>query len=267
MFLLYGNGSNGKSTLTEIIAHILGDYGDNIASNVLLQQKAANNSAIYSIAKLQGKRFVETGETDDGGKLAESQVKILTGGDTISAQFKFGNEFSFRPKFKIWMSTNNKPIIRGTDLGIWRRMFMFPFVNTFTEKEKDKDLLDKLKAESDRILGWCIKGYQKYQEIGDLVKATTLKNAAQEYKEQMDVITQFINRECEVKSGARIDCKELYNAYKAWAMDNVEFCIKESKFMEDLKSKGFAVESTSAKKKYYSGISLIGHFTIRKDYE
>lgn len=267
MFLLFGNGSNGKSTLTEIIAHILGDYGDNIASSVLLQQKAANNSAIYSIAKLQGKRFVETGETDDGGKLAESQVKILTGGDTISAQFKFGNEFSFRPKFKIWMSTNNKPVIRGTDLGIWRRIFMFPFVNTFTEKEKDKDLLDKLKAESDRILGWCIKGFQKYQEAGDLLKAITLKNAVQEYKEQMDVITQFINRECEVTQGARIDCKELYNAYKIWAMDNVEFCIKESKFMEDLKTKGFPVESSSQKKKFYVGLSLIGRVTIRKNYE
>lgn len=266
MFLLYGNGSNGKSTLTEIIAHIMGDYGDNIASSVLLQQKAANNSAIYSIAKLQGKRFVETGETDDGGKLAESQVKILTGGDTISAQFKFGNEFSFRPKFKIWMSTNNKPVIRGTDLGIWRRIFMFPFTNTFTEKEKDKDLLDKLKAEGSKILGWCIQGYQKYQEAGDLLKATTLKNAVQEYKEQMDVIAQFINRECEVTAGARIDCKELYNAYKDWAMDNVEFCIKESKFMEDLKTKGFPVDSTSQKKKYYIGISLIGHVTIRKNY-
>ena len=267
MFLLYGNGSNGKSTLTEIIAYILGDYGDNIASSVLLQQKAANNSAIYSIAKLQGKRFVETGETDDGGKLAESQVKILTGGDTISAQFKFGNEFSFRPKFKIWMSTNNKPVIRGTDLGIWRRMFMFPFMNTFTEKEKDKDLLDKLKAEGSKILGWCIKGFQKYQEEGGLLSAETLKKATQEYKEQMDVIAQFINRECEIADGARIDCKELYNAYKDWAMDNVEFCIKESKFMEDLKTKGFLVESASSKKKYYVGISLIGKVTIRRNYE
>ena len=266
MFLLYGNGSNGKSTLTEIIAHILGDYGDNIASSVLLQQKAANNAAIYSIAKLQGKRFVETGETDDGGKLAESQVKILTGGDTISAQFKFGNEFSFRPKFKIWMSTNNKPTIRGTDLGIWRRIFMFPFTNTFTEKEKDKNLFDKLKAESDRILGWCIQGYKIYQETGNLFKSETSVQAVQEYKEQMDVISQFISRECDVNPGARIDCRELYEAYKDWANNNVEFVIKESKFMLELQAKGFKTETTTGKKKIYVGISLIGKLTIRKNY-
>ena len=266
MFLLYGNGSNGKSTLTEIIAHILGDYGDNIASSILLQQKAANNSAIYSIAKLQGKRFVETGETDDGGKLAESQVKILTGGDTISAQFKFGNEFSFRPKFKIWMSTNNKPTIRGTDLGIWRRIFMFPFENTFTEKEKDKNLLDKLKAESDRILGWCIKGYQLYQENGDLLRPEKLRAAVQEYKEQMDVLTQFINRECELNPGARIECKELYEAYKNWALNNVEFCMKESKFMLELQAKGITTKVSSNKIKYYVGIGIIGRTTIRSNY-
>ena len=164
------------------------------------------------------------------------------------------------------MSTNNKPTIRGTDLGIWRRIFMFPFENTFTEKEKDKNLLDKLKAESDRILGWCIKGYQLYQENGDLLRPEKLRAAVQEYKEQMDVLTQFINRECELNPGARIECKELYEAYKNWALNNVEFCMKESKFMLELQAKGITTKVSSNKIKYYVGIGIIGRTTIRSNY-
>ena len=98
------------------------------------------------------------------------------------------------------------------------------------------------------------------------MKPDILKNAVQEYKDQMDVIAQFINRECEMTPGARINCKELYDAYKEWALDNVEFCMKESKFMEELKAKGIGVGVTSQKTKYYSGISLIGKATIRKNY-
>lgn len=258
MFLLYGSGSNGKSTLTETIAKILGDYGENVASSVLMQQKNANSSATYSIAKLQTARFVETGETDDGGKLAEAQVKILTGGDSIAAQFKYGHEFSFKPKFKIWMSTNNKPIIRGTDLGIWRRLFLFPFENTFTGAQKDKDLPLKLEAEKDKILGWCIKGFLKYQELGDLVRPKSVEKAIEEYKEEMDVITQFLKKECVVSEKSKVDCKLLYSAYKEWANNNSAYILPENRFCNELKRKGFSVARNEKGISHYCGLRLIG---------
>ena len=257
MFLLYGSGSNGKSTLTEEIAYVMGDYGDNIASDVLMQKKASNNST-FSIAKLQTTRFVETGETDEGGKLAEAQIKILTGGDSISAQFKFGQEFSFKPKFKIWMSTNNKPIIRGTDLGIWRRVFLFPFENSFTGERKDKNLPEKLRQESDKILGWCIKGFLKYQELDDLIIPSSVQNAIKEYKEQMDVISQFINKCCKLGDGYSIESSKLYTMYKEWAEDNTEFKMKESKFTEELKKKGITSKKSSVGVFYYYGITNSG---------
>lgn len=263
MFLLYGGGSNGKSTLTEQIAYIMGDYADNIASNNLMQQKTASNSAIYSIAKLQTVRFVETGETDDGGRLAEAQLKILTGGDSISAQFKFGNEFSFKPKFKIWMSTNNKPIIRGTDFGIWRRLVPFAFKNSFTGDKKDKNLPDKLRAEGPQILGWCIKGFLKYQQKNDLALTEMQRRWLEEYKTQMDVITQFIIKECVMNDNSMVECKELYSKYKEWSKDNTEFTIKESKFSSELKKKGIVVEKNSLGKTYYRGIRINGTITIR----
>ena len=263
MFLLHGYGSNGKSTLTEQIVHIMGDYAENIASNVLMQQKNPNNSATFSIAKLQTARFVETGETEKGGSLAESQVKILTGGDSISAQFKFGNEFSFKPKFKIWMSTNNLPNIRGRDNGIWRRIFLFPFENTFSDKDKDKDLPEKLRAESDKILGWCIQGFLKYQEVGDLLKPQALDDAKNRYKTKMDIVSQFLQKECEFDDHYATNCKEFYKYYKDWSMDNTEFTIKESQFSEELAEKGIIITRDSTGKRVYKGVKIAGTATFQ----
>ena len=263
MFLLYGGGSNGKSTMVEEISYAIGDYGDNIQSSILMQQKTANNSANFSFAKLQNVRFVATGETDDGNKLAEAQIKLITGGDTIAAQYKFGNEFSYKPKFKIWMSTNNKPIIRGTDFGIWRRLFLFPFMNIFDGDKKDKNLPEKLRRESDKILGWCIKGFLKYQELGDLIRPKAIKSAIEEYKEQMDIVSQFVNKQCDLSDNYQTDCKVLYTHYKEWAQDNTEFTMKESKFSEELKKKGITISQSNNGRPIYIGIKIKGAVNIK----
>lgn len=256
LFLLYGSGSNGKSTFTEQVAHMMGTYADSIASSVLMQQKNPSNSAIYSIAKLKNIRLVSTGETDEGGKFAEGQIKSLTGGDMISAQFKFGNEFSYKPQFKIWMSTNNKPIIRGTDFGIWRRIFPIPFTRRFDKKEKDRNMPDKLRAESDKILGWCIQGFLEYQKLEEgLQLPECLEKEKNSYKDQMDVVSQFLANQCHREVGYRMNAKIFYQNYKSWAMDNTEYIMKQSKFDEELLNKGIIAKIISGER-FYLGIKM-----------
>ena len=264
MFLLYGGGSNGKSVLTETISHIIGDYSDNIASGTLMQQKGTQGSTNFSLAKLQTCRFVETGETDEGGKLAEAQLKILTGGDQIAAQFKFGNEFSYKPKFKIWMSTNNPPIIRGTDFGIWRRVIVFEFKNTFTGDKKDKDLPDKLRAEADKILGWLIQGCLKYLQANKLLIAKSQITALELYKESMDVVAQFLRKECVLSEEHCVECKTLYTYYKEWALNNTDYVMKERKFSSELKHKGISLEfDVGLGKDIYKGLYIKGRMNIK----
>lgn len=258
MFLLYGGGSNGKTTLTEAICQIIGDYADTVKSDTLMQQKNVNNSVSYTLAKLRKVRFVQTGETDEGGKMAEGQVKIMTGSDTIAARFAYGREFSYRPNFKIWMSTNNKPIIVGQDDGIWRRVFMFPFLNSFTGAKKDKNLGDKLRKEYPQILGWIIQGHLKYLELGDLIETKKQKEAKSEYKRKMDVIEQFIEKECVVADGLQTECKVLYAHYKEWTIENIEFSHKESKFCEIMKNKGFEIIYNDKGKRFYKNIKING---------
>lgn len=266
MFLLYGDGSNGKSTLVETIANVIGDYGTSVDSKLLVTQKGQSNSpAEYAIAKLQKVRFVTTGETDEGGRLAESQVKIMTGGDPVNARFPFGNPFTYVPNFKIWMSTNHLPNIRGNDYGIWRRIFLFTFRNIFGDDKKDKTLPDKLRMDADKILGWCIKGFLMYQERNALIKARQTLEDTADFKKKNDQVAQFIDEKCIVDSRSNVECTELYEAYKIWASNNTDFVKKESQFSSELVAKdGIERRRNGVKVWTYYGIRLNGVNVMKK---
>lgn len=261
LFLLFGGGSNGKSTFTEQVAYMMGDYADSVASNILMQQKQQNDSAKFSIAKLKNARYVSTGETDDGERLAEAQIKAWTGGESINAQFKFGNEFSYKPQFKIWMSTNNKPIIRGTDHGIWRRIFLVPFLRRFTDDQKDKYLPKKLRAETPKILGWCIKGFQEFKKEGGLNLPNCLKKELNTYKNQMDVVAKFLDNQAIIHPGYEVSAKILWQNYKMWAKDNEEYLLRQSKFEEQMLNKNFIVQKKKGEK-YFIGLKMINDRSI-----
>ncbi|MDE6092863.1 MAG: hypothetical protein K2G14_07185, partial [Ruminococcus sp.] len=120
-FFLYGTGRNGKSTFLEVVRKIMGDYATNIQPESIMV-KASTNTANPDIARLKGARLVTSVEPNEGMRLNEGLLKQLTGDDMITARKLYGDEFEFRPEFKLWMATNHKPTIRGTDLGIWRRI-------------------------------------------------------------------------------------------------------------------------------------------------
>lgn len=125
MFILFGKGRNGKSIFVETIAEILGDYSNNMQAKSLMVKK--NDNVNTDIARLSKARFVTSSEPNEGFRFDEGLIKQITGGDKVTARFLYAEEFEYTPKFKIWVSTNHKPIIRGTDDGIWRRLVLIPF--------------------------------------------------------------------------------------------------------------------------------------------
>ena len=242
MFIMWGDGSNGKSTYSETVASVMGDYGTSVASDALMQNKQNSGINIYSVlARLKGKRYIETGETDEGAKFAENLIKKLTGSDIITARQLYGKEFEYRPEYKIWMATNKKPIIRGTDFGIWRRIFMFPFVKIFTEENKDKKMPEKLARESAEILGWMIEGYKKYAEKGGLEMPKCLKDEIAIYKQEMDIVALFLHKNCTPMERHLTPVKKFYTSYKNWAINETEFVMKSSKVEEEMRKKGYRV--------------------------
>jgi putative DNA primase/helicase len=159
LFFLYGTGANGKSTLLETLRALLGDYAQQTDFTTLLERRG--DGPRNDIAALQGARFVAAIEAAEGRRLAEGLVKQLTGGDAVSVRKLYSEPFTFRPEFKLWLAANHKPVIRGTDQAIWRRIRLVPFTIAIPEGERDHELGLKLRAELPGILRWAVAGCQK----------------------------------------------------------------------------------------------------------
>lgn len=235
MFVLFGAGSNGKTVLLDTIIYILGNYATNMQAETIMI-KQSSSSANTDIARLKGARFVTSSEPNEGVRLDEGLVKQLTGGDKVTARFLYGKEFEFEPEFKLWLATNHKPIIRGTDDGIWRRINLIPFTEQVAEKDKDKDLKNKLKSEAVGILNWMVEGWLMYQKEG-LKRPQVVEDASREYREEMDVTSAFVNECCEVQIGQKVKAKDLYQVYREWAGENGQFQMNSTRFGKEMGNK------------------------------
>lgn len=250
-FFLYGTGRNGKSTFIDVIRDVFGDYAANIQPETIMV-KSSQNSAINSdIARLKGARLVTSVEPNEGVRLNEGLLKQLTGDDTVTARKLYSEEFEFKPEFKLWMATNHKPIIRGTDTGIWRRIHMIPFNVQIPEDKVDKNLTHKLKAEMTGIFKWCIDGCLMWQREGLQMPAAVLKSV-REYRREMDVISAFIEDKCTLEG--TVQASTLYAAYVSWADSNNEYCMSNTKFSTELAKRFEKIKGRNCK--YFSGISL-----------
>jgi putative DNA primase/helicase len=229
LFLLYGTGSNGKRFVFGDYSEVA-DFGSLVVSN--------NHSIRNDLAKLNGARFVTASESNSGKRLDEEVIKKLTGGDMITARYLYSDHFNFTPQFKLWLGTNHKPIIRGQDNGIWRRIRLIPFTVSIPTDEVDLHLTDKLKLEAPGILKWALKGLADWQEDG-LREPSVVYNATQEYRSEQDVLAHFLNTRCILEKDAKSKARDLYMLYKGWAEATGEHVMNERAFSNALKERGF----------------------------
>ncbi|MCM2675595.1 phage/plasmid primase, P4 family [Alkalicoccobacillus plakortidis] len=254
MFFLFGTGRNGKSTFINTVQEILGDYGRQTNSDTFIK-KQNDNSINNDIARLDGARFVSAVESEEGQQLAESLVKQITGGEKMSARFLRQEFFEFTPEFKVFFTTNHKPIIKGSDEGIWRRLRLIPFTVTIPKDKVDKFLPQKLAKEMPGILKWAVEGCMKWQNEG-LKEPDAIKQATQGYREDMDILGPFIDEKCVINPLAKVEAKVLYSSYKDWCFDNGEFELKNRAFYRALESREFLKGRGTDNKNFFFGIGL-----------
>jgi putative DNA primase/helicase len=254
LFLLWGGGANGKSTLLAIVSAILGKYAMQTPTETLLAKQ--KGEIPNDIARLNGPRFVTAIEVSQGRRLAESLVKQLTGQDTIAARFLFGEYFDFKPQFKIFLGTNHKPIIKDTSHAMWRRIRLIPFPVKIPDKQQDKELPEKLQAEAPGILAWMVRGCLSWQH-GGLGTPDEVIQATGDYQQEMDVIGDFILECCNTGPGASATAKELYQAYGSWAESNGEKRpVSQRAFGMSLTERGFDRKSGTGNISMWWGIGL-----------
>ena len=237
-YFLYGIGNNGKSTFLDTISDMLGDYAANTQPETIMMKHFGNDSANSDVARLKSARYVTCEEPTEGVRLNEGLIKQLTGGSKITCRFLYGDEFEYTPEFKIWVATNHKPVIRGTDVGIWRRIKLIPFEVNIPPEKVDKNLKYKLRKEMPQILRWAVEGCMKWQKHG-ITEPECVQQAVKEYKNEMDLLAGFIEDAIVIDYDCndRIMAKDLFGMYIKWAKANNEYEMTSKKFFKEITQK------------------------------
>ena len=245
-FLCYGAGANGKSTLLGVLARILGDYAKPLKADALLSSPYRNgSSADPEIAALVGSRFVSAQEPG-GGAFDAAKLKELTGGDAMQVRELHQMPFTFIPRFKLWLSTNELPDVRDTTTGIWRRIRQIPF-NARFEKTGDPDLPAKLLAEAEGILAWTVAGAVAWAQQG-LGEANAVQEATREYREAEDPYLAFFQEilaEAEVTE--RVDGNEAYEAFQLWQRKAQAPALDKKGFNRQARAHGCVIKKSNSK--------------------
>lgn len=255
LFFLHGGGANGKSTFLSVVQDIIGDYGrDTPTESLMIKQ---NEGISNDIARLKGARMVTAVETEADKRMAESLVKRLTGGDTITARFMRQEFFQFRGTFKIFLAANHKPAIWGTDDAIWRRIKLIPFLVEIPEEDQDPELADKLKQEGQGILTWLVEGCRQWQDNG-LGEPSEVIKATEYYRNEMDYLGGFLTDCCVMDSTGSESAGLIYRIYLQYCEENKEKPLSQTKFGR-LLSERPRIKKTSeghAKTRVYQGLTL-----------
>lgn len=221
MFFLYGGGSNGKTTLMNVIQGIMGDYARKVQQgSYLVSKKSSSETALEYV----GARFAYGEEMPQSAKMDEAAVKNLTGGDKILYKKLYNDHKEATPTHKLFLFGNYKPTVSGCDHGIWRRIVIIPFTETITDEEKKTELPELLKAEFSGILNWLIKGVAKYLKEG-LEQPDIINDAVAEYKSDEDIFGEFITECLDLSDPKERTLKtDVFDAYKKWCNnDNTLF--------------------------------------------
>ena len=214
--IFYGSGANGKSVFINAILSSLGDYAGSAAPGLFMTSKSERHAT--ELADLYGMRIVVLAETRDGARLDEGLVKALTGGDQIKARRMREDFWQFKPSHMPIIVSNHRPVVRGTDHGIWRRIRLIPFSVTILPDEQETSLTDKLRDEAAGILKWLVEGCQKWQHDG-LNEPDAIRLATDEYRGESDLLSRWIE-ECDVNlcdKSKSTKASHLIESYNAWA--------------------------------------------------
>jgi putative DNA primase/helicase len=264
-YILYGDGANGKNILLDTILHVLAEYARQAEPTLLLSKR--NDTHPTGVASLDGARFVSASETDDGKRLDEAMVKRLTGDEKLSARLMHKDFYEFCRTFKVFLATNHRPVIKGKDRGIWRRVRLIPFLATFVKAEElinpptilreDPSLKAELIKESPGILLWLVQGFQEWQKVGMCPPPAVLE-ATKEYRTAMDSLASFLEQQCDIGPDLKVKSSELYARYKTHCEQTgvkPDDVMTQTAFGRDLKKRGYEGKHENSGN-YRMGLSL-----------
>lgn len=222
-----GSGSNGKSSIVELMSYAFGDYKGVLPISMVTEKRSSVGGTTSELIALKGVRYAVMQESSKGMKLNEGILKELTGGDTIVARQLFKESETFTPQFTLVVCTNNYPEIEATDDGTWRRIKSIrhhaKFVDNMNDDrykgfpflfKKNKNVKDKLKIWAPIFMSMLV--YKVFQTEGQVDDCEEVLKESNEYRENQDHVAKFINEMVVQEEGARIGPQNLWQQFKLW---------------------------------------------------
>lgn len=238
----YGSGANGKSVVVKMLQDMLNmnldskvSYGTMINIDALIDKKH-NSESKHEITRLKSKRVAFANETADTKTFNDSLLKQLGSKDLITGRELYKNSIEFVPTSTLIIIGNNKPIIRGSDNGIWRRLKIIPFLNKVSPEEMIPDLEKTFIPEYSGIFNLFLDGYTNFLRNNCKFSITPKKvsEATQDYQEENSSINLFLIEECEFDVSFETNISKLFERYKEWCLSAKEFCLSRSHFKKKL---------------------------------
>lgn len=255
-FILHGPTDSGKTTWLETIGELLGTYAESTSAELLLVKR--DGAIPNDLARLKDARFVWTSETEEGRRLATALVKAMTGRDKLNARLLYKEWFGFKSTFKIVFATNHKPVVRETSDAAWDRVKLVSFPVSVPEAEQIKDLPDLLRTEYAGILNWALEGLRKWL-AGGLGEPDSVRAATRDYRQEMDLLTQFLEERCgetpldrEPAKHEQVSAGRLHRAYVEWCRLHGESALSLRRFGESMTERGIEKKGTE------KGVAYVG---------
>lgn len=246
LIIAYGEGSNGKSTFWNAIAKVLGSYSGAMSADALTV--GCKRNVKPEMAELKGKRLIIAAELEEGMRLNTSIVKQLCSTDEVSAEKKYKDPFKYTPTHTLVLYTNHLPRVGANDDGTWRRLIVIPFNAKIRDKSDIKNYADYLvRNAGGAILAWIIEGAQKaIQNNFTLTVPAVVQEAINQYRDNNDWLSIFLEDCCEIDRTFTQKSGELYQEYRAYCQRNGEYARSTTDFYTGLVNAGFIKKKTKA---------------------
>lgn len=229
---LYGPSRSGKSTFIRLLEAMVGD--ENVSSVDL----GTLSSDRFAGANLYGKMLNSSADLSAQHVEDISVFKMMTGGDTIQANPKYGKQFSFRNRALFAFSANTLPSVGEASTAYQERIKPFKFAHSFAGEE-DYGLERRLLDELDGILVRWVRAWQRFYARGESYQRTAAEVMA-EFTEQSDRIHEWVAEEMAVvpvtDDGNGLTGTQLREQYKAWAELNGYMVLGRNRLMQRLRN-------------------------------
>lgn len=240
LFIHHGSGANGKSVFLSVLGKVLGSYGQVVPRSTLITK--TGEAIPTDVARMVGKRFLQTSETAAGRHLDEEVVKSITGGDTQVARHLYGREFEFDPQGTIHYVTNHLPRVSDA-ASIWRRLVLIGWNRVIPEEDRDHGLAERIAEEEGAgVLAWAVSGAVQWYETRPLKVPLVCLMARDAYREDSDEFGEFLSEEVVSAPGEWTSTLHLYEAYEDWATKRGFRGWSMKAFSLSMKERGYADE-------------------------